>query len=136
MNIFTKLIAYVKGEVAELKAEATELEHKLLPGIEAIMKKTVAVFGEKALAVIEQLGSALVAGLASGGSVGVLIPQLVNDAIKDLTPELISDGKNALYTIANLAIADIKVIGITPVQPLAPITTGAQAEPAEGVAVS
>ena len=77
-----------------------------MPGAEAISKKALKVFGEQAATVLEQLGEALVSGLISGGNVGVLIPQLVNDGVKDLAPELVDDGKNVLYGIANLALAE------------------------------
>ena len=105
MSIFTSLLAYIKGEVNELEKEASAFEQAILPGIEASAKQAVKVFGEQALPIAEQLAVALVTGIASGGNPSVLIPQLVNDGIKDLAPYAIADGKNALYTMANLALA-------------------------------
>lgn len=107
MNIFSRMLAYIKGELAELEAAATELEHKILPGIEAAAHQAIKVFGEKALPIIQQLGEALIAGLASGGNASVLIPELVNEAVKDLEPALIDAGKNVLYTTANLTLAEV-----------------------------
>lgn len=104
-NFFTKLISYLKGEISQLEAEASALEKKILPGVEAAAHNAVKIFGEQALPIIEQLGAALIAALEAGGNVGVVIPQLVNDAIKDLAPDAIAAGKNVLYTSANLVLA-------------------------------
>lgn len=130
-NIFTKLIAFLKGEVTEIEQEVSDLEAKLLPGIEAALKKLVAVFGEQALTIAEQLGAAIVTGIETGENPGVLIPQLVNDALKDLAPALLADAKNALYTVANLALAEVPAAPVASEKPAdetaapaAPVTDG------------
>lgn len=106
MSFLSNVLAFLKGEITDLKADATAFEHKFLPGAEAVAKKALRVFGEKAVPVLEQLSEALISGLISGGNPSVLIPQLVNDGIKDLEPEAIADGKNVLYALSNLALAD------------------------------
>ena len=106
MTFFSDLLAYIKGDIATLEAKATAFEQAMIPGVEATAKQMVTVFADEAAPIAEQLGTALISGILSGGNPSVLIPQLVNDGIKDLEPAAVVDGKNALYTVANLALAN------------------------------
>lgn len=121
-TFLSKVLGFLRGEIDQLKAEATAFEQKLLPGADAIAKKALKTFGDNAIQILEQAGRALISGLAAGGNVGVIIPQLVSDAVKDLAPEFITDAKNVLYSILNLALADATESGTIVLPIPAPVT--------------
>lgn len=123
-NLWDRLVNAITGEATTFEATFSELEQRLLPAFDALVKQIESTIGTQGLAILEQGLTDIGTVIAAGGNVGASIAALVPQVTSQVTDDLKQDATNAAHGAISLLIAGL------PTEPAATVSPAPTATPA------
>lgn len=105
MSFWSEIKALFTSAETDVDTVFTELEQRLMPGLEALAKQIEATIGSQGLTILEQGLADVGTIIATGGNVGAAIAALVPQVTSQVSADLKQDATNAAHGAVSLIIA-------------------------------